>query len=291
MLAFHDRLTLYCGVVPVPARDSTTLEMAPLLVNDSDPETAPLAVGVKPTLNDMLCPAGIVKGREAPLSENCELLKASEETVTFAPLALMVMACVPVEPTFTLPKFNEDGLMLNCPPVVVVPLPLKDTLTFESDALLANCSDPLAVPLAVGLKTTLNIMLCPAAIVSGSDPGPFTVNCGLLLRSEDTVTLAPLAVNVSDCVPVEPTFTLPKFKVDGKTLNWPAVFAAVPLPLRGMFNASFEMKRLPALMPADDGLKPTFTVTLCPARRITGNAGPLTVNPLPVAFQPEICTL
>src|ERR1700757_3145738 len=122
-LAFHDRLTLYCAVVPVPVRDSVTVAVAALLLNDSDPETVPVAVGVKPTLNDLLWPAGIVKGKETPLRTKCELLLASDDTVTEAPVALIVTACVSVEPTFTLPKLTLDGLMLNWPAVVVVPSP------------------------------------------------------------------------------------------------------------------------------------------------------------------------
>jgi hypothetical protein len=78
--------------VPIPLRDSTVFVLEALLVNDSDPETVPLAVGVKPTLNDELCPAGIVNGNETPFRTNWELLLASEDTVTLAPLALMVIA-------------------------------------------------------------------------------------------------------------------------------------------------------------------------------------------------------
>jgi hypothetical protein len=80
-------------VVPVPLRG--TFKLGPfeaLLVNDSDPETVPLAVGLKATLNVKLRPAGIVNGKEAPFRTNCELLLTSEDTVTLAPVALMVMA-------------------------------------------------------------------------------------------------------------------------------------------------------------------------------------------------------
>jgi hypothetical protein len=79
------------GVVPVPLRGTPGLLEA-LLVNDSDPETVPLPVGVKDTLYEWLCPAGMVTGKEAPTSANWELLLASEDTVTLAPLALKVMA-------------------------------------------------------------------------------------------------------------------------------------------------------------------------------------------------------
>jgi hypothetical protein len=43
-----------------------------------------------------------------------------------------------------------------------------------------------------------------------------------------------------------------------------------------------ETNRLPPVAPADCGAKATFNVTLCPAPRVKGNAGPLTENPTPV---------
>jgi hypothetical protein len=78
--------------MPIPVSDSCTFEFAALLVNDSDPETVPLAVGVNNTLYDVLCPAGIVNGNDAPSKTNSELVLASEDTVTLAPLALKVRA-------------------------------------------------------------------------------------------------------------------------------------------------------------------------------------------------------
>jgi len=92
VLAFQERFTLCCCTVPIPVRDSSICEVPALLVNDSDPETVPLAFGAKDTLYDLLCPAAIVNGKEAPFRTNWELLLASEDTVTLAPLALKVMA-------------------------------------------------------------------------------------------------------------------------------------------------------------------------------------------------------
>jgi hypothetical protein len=79
------------AVVPVPLRG--TLRFGPfeaLLVTDSDPETAPLVVGLNAAVNEELCPAAMVNGKETPVRTNCELLLASADTVTLAPLALMV---------------------------------------------------------------------------------------------------------------------------------------------------------------------------------------------------------
>jgi hypothetical protein len=78
-------------VIPVPLRDTLGLFEA-LLVNESDPETVPVALGLKDTLYVLFCPAEIVTGKEAPTNANWELLLVSAETVTAAPLALNVMA-------------------------------------------------------------------------------------------------------------------------------------------------------------------------------------------------------
>ena len=88
-----------------------------------------------------------------------------------------------------------------------------------------------------------------------------------------------------------PIFTLPKFTGDGVMLNCPAVFVivVVPVPVRGMFRLALETHRLPPVVPADCGVKVTFTVTLCPTPKLMGKAGPLTDNPPPIACKPEIC--
>jgi len=69
-LAFHDRLTLYDVTVPTPASGSGVPELDALLASEREPETVPLACGVKATLNETLWPAAIVTGKEAPLSAN-----------------------------------------------------------------------------------------------------------------------------------------------------------------------------------------------------------------------------
>ena len=84
---------------------------------------------------------------------------------------------------------------------------------------------------------------------------------------------------------------MPKFTAPGVILNCPAAVLVVPVPVKGMSRFSLRTKRLPALVPADGGTKVTVTVVLCPACKVMGNAGPLTENPPPPAFRPEICTL
>jgi len=87
--------------VPTPVRASLG-EFEAVLANDKDPDTVPLLCGVKATLNDMLLPDAIVKGNEAPLKTNWELVLESEEMVTLPPAALRVIGKVSVVPTGTL---------------------------------------------------------------------------------------------------------------------------------------------------------------------------------------------
>jgi hypothetical protein len=78
------------AVVPVPLRG--TLRFGPfeaLLVNDSNPETAPLLVGVNAAVKEELCPAAMVNGKETPVRTNCELLLASADSVTLPPVAVI----------------------------------------------------------------------------------------------------------------------------------------------------------------------------------------------------------
>lgn len=159
-------------VVPVPLRG--TFRSGPLealLVNDSAPETVPLLVGLKATLNDELCPAGIVNGKEAPVRTNCELLVVSADTVTLALVALTVRAWVPVEPTFTLPKLTNAGVTLSCPNAGggVVPVPLRGTFTLGP---VTKRSPPL-VPADCGAKVRFTVTLCPPFKVMGN-AGPLT---------------------------------------------------------------------------------------------------------------------
>jgi len=67
---------------------SAVPELDALLANEREPETAPLLLGVKATLNEMLWPAAIVMGKVAPFKANCEALLTMDETVTLEPTAL-----------------------------------------------------------------------------------------------------------------------------------------------------------------------------------------------------------
>ena len=102
-----------------------------------------------------------------------------------------------------------------------VPVPVRDSVVVVGCALLANVSVAEAAPAACGLKVTLNDVLCPACKVNGKE-NPLTLNVELLLLTDVTVTLALLAVNLPDAVPLVPTIVSPMARVLGETASWPA---------------------------------------------------------------------
>src|SRR5579872_242650 len=121
--------------------------------------------------------------------------------------------------------------------------------------------------------------LCPEFKVKGKEV-PETVNWELLLEAEEIVTLPPEAVIVDGCEPVLPTSILPKLRVDGVTLSWPAVVVE-PVPDIGTLRLGPGTKTLPLSNPAVDGVKVTLRVTLCPLLSVIGSVGPLTPKLLP----------
>ena len=107
-----------------------------------------------------------------------------------------------------------------------VPLPVRASLTGEPAALVAKDKLADAAPLDWGVKTSANDAVPPAGIVTGKT-SPLSVNSVLFTETEETVTLAPLALKVAGMLLLAPTATLPKLKLPGFTENCPA---AVPFP-------------------------------------------------------------
>jgi hypothetical protein len=112
--------------------------------------------------------------------------------------------------------------------------------------------------------------------------------------TEDSVTLAPLAVRVPLAVPLAATTTLPTATVAGLTLKVPGA-GAVPVPLnetgRLGFDAVDEMAMLPLKLPADRGVNVTLNDALCPGVRVKGVVIPDKLNPVPLTEAAEIVAL
>ena len=76
-------------VTPVPESGMLKLESEPLEVKLTLPLAAPLAVGLKSTVKDVLWPAVNVTGRVSPLKLNPVPLAAAAEIVRLVPPVLL----------------------------------------------------------------------------------------------------------------------------------------------------------------------------------------------------------
>jgi hypothetical protein len=166
-----------------------------------------------------------------------------------------------------------------------VPVPVKFSVVVPGWALLVKVSTALTAPATCGLKVTVNEVLLPACIVAGRESPP-TLKTELFVLAAVTVTLAPLAVKLPDDVPLLPATTFPSPNVVGETVSWPT--AVTPVPESGTLSvgsvAVDVIATLPVTSPADEGVKETLKVALCPAFRANGVVIPLTLNPVPVAL-------
>jgi len=84
----------------------------------------------------------------------------------------------------------------------------------DPEASLANVRLAEVVPLVVGLNDTLNVAVCPAAIVNGNAI-PLIENSESVELAAFTVTLDPIAVSDALRELPEPTVTFPKLSAVG----------------------------------------------------------------------------
>jgi len=168
VLPVQDRFTEYTGAAaPVPVRAAVIVGVCALLVKLKVPLAAPVAVGLKVTMNETLWFAAIVAGRDNPLMVNTALFEVAAVTVTLAPLAVRVPDAVPLVPTTTLPREIVVGETLSCP-VAAVPVPDSAMVRVGLEALEVRVTVPVALPPAVGANATLKVVLCPAVSVTGA---------------------------------------------------------------------------------------------------------------------------
>ena len=137
-----------------------------MLVNVSVALATPVVVGLKVTINETLCPAGMVTGSVSPPTENTELFVLAAVTVTLEPLAVSIPDELPLLPTSTLPRFMVVGLTESCP-TAAVPLPDSGIVRVGFEALDVIVRLPLALPTDDGVNETLKVALWPAVSVTG----------------------------------------------------------------------------------------------------------------------------
>jgi len=95
-----------------------------------------------------------------PLTVTCETV------IAVPPVLLNTSDLVLLLPTCTLPKLRLVGFALIVPCETAVPD--SETVSDGLDASLVTVSVPVGLPAVVGLNTTLNDLLAPAARVNGT---------------------------------------------------------------------------------------------------------------------------
>lgn len=148
LLAFHVKTTLWAGgVTPVPVEVSDVVAACALLVKVRFVLSAPATSGLYVTVNERLCPAGMMVG--TPLSTKRELLDVAPVIVTFVPIAVRVPVPLPVVPRNTLPTAIGDGVTFSVP-AVVDPVPDRAIARVGSDPFDVTVTLPLAAAVEVG---------------------------------------------------------------------------------------------------------------------------------------------
>jgi hypothetical protein len=218
-------------------------------------------------------------GKVSPLNTNSVLVLSADDSVTDEPLAVSVPLRDALAPSVILPKLSVAGDAVNCP--AAAPSPDRAMLSRESDALERMVKVPEIEPEAVGENTTLNVRLCPTERITGND-SPLKVNAALDMLVPEIVALAlPVFVRVSVSVCALPGRMLPKLRLGADAAIWPMVpapesvsVATIIVLLAFHFFEPFAlgMEALtatePVSMPVADGVKVTFTFTLCPGERV-----------------------
>lgn len=202
---------LSCPPLPVNAIDTA----AALLVIAIEPVAPPVVNGANVTFNIAVCVGANVVFAAAPPAVKPAPVASTLLIVTFVfPVFINVTLSELLFPTATLPKSRLPVLALN-DAVVAIPLPLTAMASGEFKALLASEIVPVAAPAPVGANTTLNVALCPTAMLSGSvnpdvlKPAPLTL--ALLI----VAVAVPVFCSVIVCELLEPMVTDGKLALAG----------------------------------------------------------------------------
>jgi hypothetical protein len=165
-----------------------------------------------------------------------------------------------------------------------VPVPVSAAEVGELEPLLANEAVADAAPVAPGVNVTVKDTGWLVVTVTGNERPLIENSEGFvpLKLTEETDTLAPVALSVPVWVPLVPTVTLPT--LTGLTLNVPWL-CEIAEPLSVMLRVGLEafevIATLPLKLPADCGANVTLKDALCPGVKITGVLNPEILKPVP----------
>lgn len=167
-----------------------------------------------------------------------------------------------------------------------MPVPVRPPAVGVLEAVLANEAEAEAAPVAPGVNFTVKATGWAVVTVTGNSRPLIENSEGLepLRLTDDTDTLAPLALRVPVWVPLVPTTTLPT--VTELTLNVPmlcVIADPVSATLKVGFEAFESIATLPGKLPADCGAKVTVKDALCPGVKVSGADIPEMLKPVPAA--------
>ena len=153
------------AAIPVPLNETIVGEFGVLLVTETLPESVPAATGANLTLKLVVAPAASDIGVVSPLIVYpVPEIGAWLIVAAAVPVLESVIVCVPLLPTFTLPKLSDVGLAESCGET---PVPVAAIVTGEPVALLVTVTDPFTAPDTVGANTIESTVVCPAVSVIG----------------------------------------------------------------------------------------------------------------------------
>lgn len=185
------------------------------------PAMLPAAVGSKETVRIAFCEGLSVAGvaiplvvTPAPTEEMVEIFKAA------VPVFVNVICFCAVVPVAIVPKLKLVGFEPSWPVAVDVPLPVKGTVTVGlAVSLLVIAKLPVALPVAVGAKVTAIVAVCPAEIVFGVVTPLIVKSAPVSVSNEIVRSVVPALLSTRLWLPLEPTDTLPKLRLDALNDN------------------------------------------------------------------------
>src|SRR6266849_5968927 len=151
----------------------------------------------------------------------------------------------------------------------------------EPGALLVMEALPLALPVGEGANCALKVVFCPAASVSGTDKPVMLKPVPEALAAEIVTLAVPELLNVRVCVPLLPTSTFPKLKLEGLAVSVPCTPVPLNATAAGDPGALLLMEMLPDALPVDAGKNCAVKEILEPALIVCGKLKPLRLNPVP----------
>jgi hypothetical protein len=184
----------------------------------------------------------MLSGVLIPLSEKPAPLSAIEEIVKFSlPKLLSTRFAVPFDPTATVPKLIGLCPSESCGSGLTA-VAERFATTGALPEFPLTVSVPATVPAALGLTTTVKLLVCPTASPSGVD-SPVTLNCAFdKLACVIFSGMVPEFVTDTACVDCLPTLTLPKLIVvelswkDAALVGAPDAFVVVTTPAHPFSN-------------------------------------------------------